>query len=123
MLDNAEVRDVCVLRRADLPQGSPNLMHVTVCNDKQIGSLTLSYANGNASASVAYFLEGGTINVDLRGFTFTAQYGTGPQSLVRRFKSGMVAAAAIGMGTAAMLASRLIGRTTANPGIGGLITN
>ena len=83
-LDDATVRHVRVLRRADLPQRSPNLMHVSAGNDRQIGSFTLSYANGNASAAVSYYLEAGTIDVDLRSFTLTTQYGTGPQSLVKR---------------------------------------
>ena len=122
-LDDATVRHVRVLRRADLPQRSPNLMHVSAGNDRQIGSFTLSYANGNASAAVSYYLEAGTIDVDLRSFTLTTQYGSGPQSLVKRARTGVSAATAIGVGTAGMVLPRLIGRGSIDRGISGLISN
>ena len=122
-IDNPKLRDVCVLRRAELPQASPNLMHMSVYNDAQVGSFTLSYANGNATASVVYILEAGTITVDLRGFTMTTQYGAGPQSMIERLKTGMHSASAIGISTVGMLVSQLLDRTSLNPGVGGLISN
>lgn len=122
-LDDVNIHDVCIRKRAELPEESPNLMHATVCNRNQVGSFTLSYANGNASAAVAYFLEAGTIRVDLRNFTLTAVYGAGPQSFPKRITTGLKTTAALGFGTVGMVVSRLLGRTAIHPGIGGLIAN
>jgi predicted dehydrogenase len=117
------LHDVCVLKRAKLPQDSPNLMHATVMNDSQIGSFTLSYANGNAYAYVTYFLEAGTLRVDLRNFILTTEYGTGPQSFPSRFVSGLKISAGLAFSTVGMAIDRVSGRTAINPGIRGLITN
>jgi len=122
-LEEPVLSTVCVLKRASLPQSSPNLMHATVCNDGQIGSFTLSYGNGNAFASVCYFLEAGTLRVDLRNFTLTTEYGAGPQSFPTRFITGLKTSAGLGIGTLGMAVSRLSGHSAVNPGIGGLIMN
>ena len=122
-LADAELQDVSVLKRADLPQASPNLMHVSIRNEGQIGSFTLSYGNGNASAYVSYFLEAGTLRIDLRNFTVTSEFGSGPKSFPKRITTGLRTAIGLGIDTLGMAASRLGGRSAINPGIGPLIAN
>jgi predicted dehydrogenase len=122
-LDEPVLEDVCIRRRASLPQHSPNLMHATVCNDKQIGSFTLSYGNGNAFAFVTYFLEAGTVRVDLRSFTLAAVRGAGTLSFAQRFVGGLQLSARLAWDTLGMATSRLSGGGPINPGISGLIGN
>ena len=122
-LEDPVLHDVCVLRRARLPEDSPNLMHATVHNAGQIGTFTLSYGNGNAFAYVTYFLEAGTIRVDLRNFTLVAEHGAGPRSFQRRFLTGLKTSAGLGLGMLGMVAARLRGRMAVNPGIDSLVRN
>lgn len=117
------LRDVTILRRVSLPKDSPNLMHASVCNDKQIGSFTLSYGNGNAFAFITYFLEAGTIRVDLRSFTLAAIRGAGTLSFGQRFVGGLRLSAALAYDTLGMAVSKLTAGAPANPGIAGLIDN
>lgn len=123
VIEDPVLKDICILRRAKLPQHSPNLMHATVCNDSQIGSFTLSYGNGNAFAFVDYFLEAGAVRVDLRSFTLTAVPGAGPLSSVQQVVNGLKLSAGLAYGALGMAATRLTGRTAINPGISGLIDN
>ena len=122
-IDEPVLTDVTILRRANLPQQSPNLLHAAVCNDRQIGSFTLSYGNGNAFAFVTYFLEAGTVRVDLRSGTLAAVRGAGTLSFSQRFVGGLRLAAGLAYDTLGMAASRLTAGAPINPGIGGLIEN
>lgn len=122
-IDNPSLQSVCIRRRADLPQNTPNLMHAVVANSKQIGSFTLSYGNGNAFAFVNYFLEAGTIRVDLRNFTMMVEPGAGPVPLLKRAVTGMRLGAGLGFGALGTVWSRATGKTSVNPGIKRLIEN
>lgn len=122
-IDDPILQSVCIRRRADLPQNTPNLMHAVVANSKQIGSFTLSYGNGNAFAFVNYFLEAGTIRVDLRNFVMMIEPGAGPVPFFRRAVTGMRLGVGLGFGMAGMVWSRVAGKTSVNPGIKRLIEN
>lgn len=122
-IDDPVLQSVCIRRRADLPQNTPNVMHAVVANKKQIGSFTLSYGNGNAFAFVNYFLEAGTIRVDLRNFTMMVEPGAGSVPFFKRVVTGIRLGMGLGFGMFGMVWARVTGKTADNPGIKGLIEN
>ena len=123
VVDSVDDYSVTVLRREDLPQSSPDLMHAVASNSRQIVSFTMSFGHGNTHAQITYCLEGATIEVDLRLHVITVREGDGPQSLPQRLLANTKSAWDIGVGGGAYAIRRMAGRVPREPGVIALIKN
>jgi predicted dehydrogenase len=109
VLDEIHNYEVLFGRRVPLQNNLPDLMHVSVSNDHQIGSYTISFGHGNTHAQVVYSLEAATIIVDFKRNLITLMPDRGPESSVRRILSGLKLSWDIDRGTVVNIANILIG--------------
>jgi predicted dehydrogenase len=109
--------------RVDLPQGSPDLLHVSVLNKKQVSSFTMSFGHGNTYGQITYYLEAAMIHLDLRNHLLSLMPGKGPQSLIKRTVTNLKLSWGIVFGSSLYLGKRLAGLEHKEPGILELIQN
>lgn len=80
---------ICYTRRNVLPNNCPDLLHVSVRSNDQIGSFTLSLGHGSTDIRAHLILEEGTIIVDIRKMLLACYRGKGPQNIIKRSLSGI----------------------------------
>ncbi len=109
--------------RNKLPNDCPDLMHVMVSNDHQIGSYTVSFGHGNTRGHVAYSLEAATIIVDLRRELLAVIKDKSSQNFIHKTLSGLQLSLDLGSETIANVVRRLTGSLQRESGIVGLVRN
>ena len=122
-LDDVDRSHAHLGRRVPLPRSSPDLLHVSVSNFSQIGSLTMSFGHGNTHGYITYCLEAGTIQVDLHRHLSLTMAGRGPYSLAKRFVTGIAMSGAMALGNVSYSAQRAAGLLEQSPGVALLIEN
>jgi predicted dehydrogenase len=106
-----------------LPGGFPDLLHVSLKNDDQIGSFTLSLSQGGAHRQISYYLEKGTIIVDMSRQFGSIVKGRGPQNFVKKVLSGVGIGFDYAFGSVMNIVKVLTGSLQKNPGVTFLIQN
>lgn len=111
------------VRRRDLPSRSPDLVHVGLSTDDQVGSLSMSFGHGSTHASAQYCMEGGMVVVDLRRQLLSSLTGRGPDGFSRRTLSGLRLGWDFGTGSLSNAVKRVSGGWQRHPGITALVEN
>lgn len=114
---------VVINRRNVLPNNSPDLMNLTVRNEHQIGSLTLSLGHGCNERRAQFLLENGTIVIDMGKQIISSSRGRGPQSFVKKALSGVAEGYAFAGGTVGNIIQGLRGKLQRDPGIANVMKN
>lgn len=105
------------LRRNILPFDCPDLLHVSVANEDQIGSFTLSMGHGSNERHANILLENGEIFIDITRQLYSCVVNKGRQNFIKKALSGIVVGLSLEYGTVANILNVLRGRLTSNPGI------
>lgn len=122
-LGEVEHHKALFVRRNELPANSPDLVQVGLSTRDQIGSLSVSFGHGNTYAAAHYFLEAGTVVVDLRRQLLSYLEGRGPDKFSRKLLSGMRLGWDFGRGSLRNAVKRVGRSWQRHPGIAGLIEN
>ena len=122
-MDGVQERDFHFCRRNVLPHDCPDLLHVAIRNEDQIGSFTLSLGHGCSHWQTQYYLDGGTIIVDMRRQLISIIRGRGPQNFIKRTLSGIAIGYSFSMGTIFNALMVIKGSLQRNPGIVNLVSN
>ncbi|MHA1380993.1 MAG: Gfo/Idh/MocA family protein [Candidatus Helarchaeota archaeon] len=89
VLDEIKEHEIVFSRRNLLPNDCIDLLHVAIRNEAQVGSFTLSIGHGNVHREVKYFLEGGTIIVDMSRQLISIIKNKGPQNFINKTLTGV----------------------------------
>ncbi len=106
-----------------LPYDRPDLLHISMQNDDQIGSFTLSLGHGNGHRVANYYLEKGTITIDMTRQVISVIRSSGPPGMVKKITSSLSIGWSIAFGSIANIFKVLIGRLRKAPGIFALVEN
>jgi len=106
-----------------LPYDRPDLLHISMQNEDQLGSFTLSLGHGNGHRVANYYLEKGTITIDMTRQVISVIRGSGPPGLVKKITSSLSIGWAIAFGSIANIFKVLMGRLRKAPGIFALVEN
>lgn len=123
VMDKVDEHHLFVNRRNVLPNDCPDLLHLCLKNENQVGSLILSLGHGRNERRVTFFLEEGSINLDLGRQLMNVIRGRGPQNFVRKAFSGIGEGYAMAGGTIGNILLALSGKLTRDPGIANLMKN
>lgn len=123
VLDTVQHNHSSVCKRNILPSDCPDLMHMTVRSDDQVGSFTLSLGHGVAQRRISYYLEGGMIMADAGSQLVSIVKGKGPQNFIKKILSGMGSGWDLGMGSVGNVFKVIRGKLKRNPGIMNLVEN
>ncbi len=111
-------------RRNLLPfTNPPDLLHISLQNDDQMGSLTLSLGHGNGHRIANYYLEKGTITIDMTRQLFSVIQGSGPPNIIKKTLSGITSGFAWAGGSVGNVIKVATGKLRRAPGIFSLIEN
>jgi len=106
-----------------LPHDRPDMLHVSLQNDDQIGSFTLSLGHGNGHRIANYYLEKGTITVDMTRQLISVIKGSGPPGMVKKILSSITTGCAWACGSIANVFKVATGKLRKAPGIFNLVDN
>jgi predicted dehydrogenase len=123
VMDPIEEHKVIFVSRNILPFNSPDLMHVAVRNQDQVGSFTLSLGHGNTEIRAHFILEGGTIVLDIRRMLIACMSGKGPQNIIKRAMSGISESYSLAFGTMGNVFAIMTKKLQREPGIFNVIQN
>lgn len=123
VMDEVDEHQLFVNRRNVLPYDCPDLLHLSLRNENQVGSLTLSLGHGRNERRVSFFLEQGAINLDLGRQLINVIRGRGPQNFVKKAFSGINEGCSLAGGTISNILLALRGKLTRDPGIANLMKN
>ena len=123
VMDPIHEHKILFLRRNVLPFNSPDLLNVMVRNEDQIGSFTLSLGHGGTDIRAHFFLEGGSIMVDMRRMLISFTRGKGPQDFIKRALSGIFEGYSLIYGTAKNSIQIVTGKLMREPGSFNVIEN
>lgn len=122
-MDSVSSWDVRFLQRNLLPFDCSDLMHVSLFNEDQAGSFTLSLGHGCNERRAQFLLEGGTISIDLGRQLYSSIKSRGPQPFVKKAATGISEAWFLSSGTLKNAVLGLSGRLQRDPGIARLMDN
>ena len=122
-MDGVQKYHLHFCRRNILPFDCPDLLHVTLSNDHQIGSFVLSLGHGSAHRQIQYLYERGTISVDLGRQLVSFVGGTGPQNFIQKTLSGLRIGWDFAGGSVGNVFKVITGSLQKEPGIVNLINN
>ncbi len=122
-LDPIEEHKILFAHRNILPLDCPDLLHVMVRNQDQIGSFTLSLGHGNTSIRAYFILEAGSIFVDIRRMLISYTQGKGQQNFIKRALSGITEGYSLVGGTIKNSFQVMTGKLQREPGIINVIDN
>ncbi len=122
-MDGVQEHNMFFSRRNVLPNDCPDLMHVVLRNEDQIGSFTLSLGHGSAHRQIIYFLEEGTIIVDMTRQLVTFIRGRGPQNFIKKTLSGINMGWNFSAGSIGNILKVIKGSLQRDPGIVNLVHN
>jgi len=117
VMDPIEDHSLHVNRRNVLPFDCPDLLHLGLRNDNQVGSLTLALGHGCNERRAIFILEGGSIVIDMGRQLFSFTRGKGPQSFVKKAMSGILEGYAYAGGTVRNMYLGVRGKLARDPGI------
>lgn len=123
VMDSVEDQYAFVNRRNILPFDCPDMLHLTLRNRYQVGSLTLSLGHGCNERRAQFILEGGSIMIDMGRQLFSFNRGSGPQNFVKKALSGISEGFAYAGGTVNNIFLAVLGKLTRDPGIARVIDN
>lgn len=106
-----------------LPYDRPDLLHLCLQNDDQIGSLTLSLGHGNAHRVANYYFECGTVTVDMTRQLISVIRGSGPPGGVKKILTSLSTAHTWCWGTFSNMWKVATGHLQPAPGIFNLVEN
>lgn len=110
-------------RRNLLPFDSPDLLHVVVQNEDQIGSFTLSLGHGSSDIRAHLLFESGSIVLDIRRMLINYTRGKGSQSYVKRALSSIFEGFSLLKGTVKNSIEIMIGKLQREPGSFNIVEN
>lgn len=122
-MDDITDHHVHISRRNILPHDSPDLVHLSLGSEDQMGSLTLSLGHGANDRRAQFVLEGGTIMIDMGRQLISVTRGRGPQSFVKKALSGIQDGYAYGGGTVKNMVLGVAGKLQRDPGIVNVMAN
>ncbi len=122
-LDPVTSHTVTVNRRNMLPFDCPDLLHLSVANDHQLGSVTLSLGHGCNERRALFILEGGSITLDMGRQLLHIIRGRGPQNFVKKALSGIMEGKASAGGTVGNMIQAARGKLARDPGIASIMQN
>lgn len=122
-MDGIKEHNISFCSRNVLPGGCPDLLHVALSNSDQIGSFMLSLGHGSAHRQAQYFLEGGTISVDMSRQLVSCTRGRGPQNFIKKALSGITSGCGLVTGSSGNVLKVTRGTLQREPGIVNLISN
>lgn len=122
-LDPVDRHHLTVNRRNILPYGCPDLMHLSLANDHQVGSVTLSLGHGCNERRAQFILEGGSIVIDMGRQLIGSIQGRGPQNFVKKALSGVSEGVAFAGGTVGNMVKAVRGKLARDPGIAAIMQN
>ena len=106
-----------------LPRNNPDLLHVCVKNDQQIGSFTLSLGHGCAERRAYFLLEKGSIMIDMSKQLFHLTKGQGPHNFIQKGVFGAAEGKAMILGTIGNIVNVMFGKLQKDPGIANIVDN
>jgi len=122
-MDGVNKYNVFFSRRNVLPNDCPDLLHVALQNQDQVGSFTIYLGQGNAHRQVQYFLEEGTIIVDMTRQLVSFIRNQGPQNFIKKTLTGINMGWDFAGGSVCNILRVIKGSLQRNPGIVNLIRN
>lgn len=117
IIDPIKEHKTIVLQRNILPNDCPDLLHVSMANEDQIGSFTLSMGHGTNERHANILLENGEIFIDITRQLYSCVVNKGRQKFIKKALSGIEFGLSLTYGTVANILNVLRGRLTSNPGI------
>jgi len=123
VMDSVEEQRVILNRRNLLPLDSPDLLHVVLKGQDQIGSFTLSLGHGNTDIRAHFILEEASITLDLRRMLISVTKGRGPANRIKRAFSGVLEGYSYISGTLSNVVGMATKRVQREPGIFTAISN
>ena len=123
VMDPVEEHHLFVNRRNMLPCDSPDLVHLSLRNQHQVGSLTLSLGHGCNERRAHFILEGGSIVIDMGRQLISCNKGRGPQSFIKKALSGILEGYAYAGGTVRNMVLAACGKLARDPGIAHVMEN
>lgn len=112
-----EGHHISVARRNYLPHDCPDLLHVTVHNNDQIGSFALSIGHGSADRRAHLLFERGSMVIDMSRMLLSHLKGRGPYNFIKKGLSGVQEGLAFVNGTVKNITDVIGGRLQKEPGI------
>ncbi len=123
VMDPIEDHSLHVNRRNVLPFDCPDLLHLGLRNDSQVGSLTLALGHGCNERRALFILEGGSIVIDMGRQLFSCTQGRGPQNFIKKALSGISEGYAYAGGTMRNIYLGARGKLARDPGIANVMEN
>lgn len=123
VMDPVENHNLFVNRRNMLPFDCPDMMHLSLQNSHQAGSLTLLLGHGCNERRAQFLLEGGSIVIDMGRQLFSCTKGKGPQNFVKKALSGIFEGYAFAGGTISNMIMAARGKLARDPGIANIMSN
>ncbi|MHA1343134.1 MAG: Gfo/Idh/MocA family protein [Promethearchaeota archaeon] len=123
VIDGVNEYNLFFSRRNFLPNDCPDIMHVAMQNEDQIGSFTLYFGKGNSHRYIQYFLERGTIIVDMTRQLVSYIRNQGPQNFIKKTMTGIKIGWNFAGGSVFNVYRVIKGSLERNPGIVNLIKN
>ncbi len=110
-------------QRNILPYDCPDLLHISMQNEDQIGSFTLSLGHGNGHRVANYYLEKGTITIDMTRQVISVIRGSGPPGMVKKISSSLSTGWSIAFGSVFNIVKVITGKLRKAHGIFTLVEN
>lgn len=121
MLDPIEDYKILFSRRNILPYDCPDLLHVSIRNQNQIGSFTLSMGHGIIERRAHFFFENGSLIIDLSRQLYSASKGS--SNFINKTLSGLNEGRSFAFGTLKNIFQVITGKLQRDPGIVGILEN
>jgi len=122
-MDGIQEHNMFFSRRNVLPNDCSDLLHVALQNQDQVGSFTIYLGQGNAHRQVQYFLEKGTIIVDMTRQLVSFIRNQGPLNFIKKTLTGINMGWDFAGGSVCNILRVIKGSLQRNPGIVNLIRN
>lgn len=123
VLDGVDSYQYHYAHRNVLPYNRPDLLHISMQNADQIGSFTLSLGHGNGHRVANYYLENGTITIDMTRQVISVIRGSGPPGMIKKILSSLTIGWSIAFGSIANIFKVIFGKLRRAPGIFALVEN
>jgi len=106
-----------------LPSKWPDVVHVVLKGDDQVGSFTLSVGHGNGDRSARLLFEHGYISLDFVRQLATVVHGTWPHNFVKKATSGLIEGLSLFFSTISNGVKVATKRMDSNPGLFAIVGN
>jgi len=106
-----------------LPSKWPDIVHVVLKSDDQVGSFTLSVGHGNGDRSARLLFEKGYISLDFVRQLSTVVKGSWPHNFVKKASSGLIEGLSMFYRTLNNGFKVVTGKMDSNPGLFSVVGN